>query len=217
MASKHFSLPKECDSVITRSSPSDYRGKCAPHPEGGRFADKDSPFPNQIHHILCQDAIADIDVGDEELIYLQSCLCATDYNINDKNNLIGLPTRGAYTRSRGFRPKNLPCHTIDHPMYTVEVKKWLHKKIWNKLRAKKGTHKVTPENIQAKLRACSKHFRTQLRNRGKRPSGRGTEWGWENRRVKSHSKTWYRPFSMAANPRRRSAGTDGLNIFALIK
>lgn len=220
----HMTLPARCKSVIDKGSDSNYRPNCPPYEVNGRkFTSGSTPWANEIHHILCEHAISDFDdtMGPEKLEYIRDCLCDADWDINDKNNLIGLPEKSVYVNSRGTTPVNLPCHTIDHNTadgYTNEVLAWLHSNIWESLTITKSNHQMTPTTVKQLLDETVDHFKGELKRRGKRSTG--TTPAYANRFESSWEQTWYLPFSMAndGHVRERSPGGRGnLPIFDEIK
>src|SRR3974390_2598864 len=135
MSKKHADLPSPCKAKLVRSS--NFRNNCTnprPMPTGK------SPYKNQIHHILCEHAILDIQpLGDSDgkkAKFIKDCLCSTSWDINVSNNLIGLPLKSVYRNTDGRTPQNFCCHNVDHNTadgYTYECKQWLHRQIWNRL------------------------------------------------------------------------------------
>lgn len=203
----HSDAGVPCSSKLTSSN---YRKNCS-NPQAMPTGSK--PWKNQVHHILCEHAILDIDPdGDSDgkkLAYIDECLCIADYNINDGYNLIGLPLKPAYIKSRGKTPENLPCHEVDHNggpgFYTDECKEWLHSNVWNTLIDRRKFHTTGPEDIVKALKQCTGVFKGKLTKRGKRgPGPGGTQYSWENRF--DYPNEWFRPFSMADDPHWRSPG-----------
>lgn len=212
---KHLSLPAKCSSVLVRKG--NYRGNCPPH--GGRkFTDGKTPWRNQVHHILCEHAITDFSVPKDKFDYIKACLCIAAWDINVANNLVGLPMKSVYIRSGGKTPTNLCCHNVDHNTsdgYTNEVKKWLHKNIWDTLQANQKDHKVEAKDIAGQLDGCISHFKGILKQRGAR--NLGTLSSYTKRFDADQAKKWYKPFSMAAKPTHRSpGGRFELKIFKAI-
>lgn len=223
MGKKHMTLPARCKSVIDKGSDSNYRPNCPPY-DGRKFTSGTRPWSNEIHHILCEHAITDFDdaMEPEKLAYIKDCLCDADWDINDGNNLIGLPEKTVYKNSDGKTPVNLPCHQIDHNTgdgYTNEVLAWLHSNIWESLTITKSDHQMTPTTVKGLLDETVEHFKGELTRRGKRSTGTAKAYqkrydddGWE--------KKWYLPFSMAndGHVRERSPGGRGyLPVFDEIK
>jgi len=217
----HFERPAKCNSKLIKDSK--YRKTC------GGFPDKNKPWRNEIHHILCERAILDInpdnDSDGKKRQYIDDCLCISEYDLNAKVNLVGLPLKPAYIKSRGKIPVNLPCHNVDHPPYTEEVKSWLHKNIWNTLIDRRKKHDTTAKAIVEQLNNCTTMFTKVLNKRGGqrgvRPLGTEPSWteaSWTGRFDPANADTWYKPFSMAANPSKRSPGGRWrLALFEMIK
>ncbi|SRR6266516_301353 len=203
---QHLSLPKKCKSVVVRKG--NYRGNCPPY-QGRSFSTGRTPWRNQVHHILCEHAITDFDdaMEKEKLGYIKACLCIADWDINEGNNLVGLPLKTVYIRSDGETPTNLTCHNVDHNTadgYTFEVKRWLHDNIWDSLAVSQDKHKVDAKDIKGQLNDCIDHFKTELKNRGERNGG--TRSSYKNRFEPDQAKKWYKPFSMSRKPTERSPG-----------
>jgi len=213
---EHKDLPVPCHSKLFRASSSTYRKACS-NPQS--MPTGTSPWPNQIHHILCEHAILDIEPKDDDdgkkLKYIRGCLCSITYDINKSDNLIGLPTRAAYRNSNGETPSNLTCHTVDHNTgdgYTRECRTWLHDNLWNTLVAKDQPHETDLKTVADTLEDCTGHFKGLLSERGAR--GVGTKESWQTRLAIPDS--WYEPFSMADVPTPRSPGGK-LPEFSIIR
>jgi hypothetical protein len=216
MPGDHSDLPNPCHAKLVRSS--NYRDNCSnpcSMPTGK------SPYKNQIHHILCEHAILDIQpLGDQDgkkARFIKDCLCTTKWDINVSDNLIGLPLKSVYIRSQGKTPQNFCCHNVDHNTadgYTNECKQWLHDNIWNTLVDQRKKHNVNAEAILDMLTQCIEHFTAELESRAIRPAGEGTQYAYENRFTEAG---WYEPFSMAFNPTPRSPGGRGMpKILAML-
>jgi hypothetical protein len=209
---KHAAIPNPCNSKLERSS--NYRSKCSnpcAMPNGS------TPWSNQIHHILCEHAILDIQPADKsQLQFIKDCLCMISWDINNSGNLIGLPLKSAYRKSNGETPVNLPCHNVDHNTadgYTQECKDWLHDNVWDTLVDQKKSHQVNAKAIQDALETCTKTFKGRLASRGSRAPG--TQVGWQQR---FSIPKWYSPFSMASTPTERSPGGRWLPaVFSIIR
>jgi len=211
-ANQHATLPNPCKSTLERSS--SYRSECSnpcAMPTGS------SPYKNQIHHILCEHAILDInpagDADGSKLAFITDCLCMIDWDVNDASNLIGLPLKSAYIRTGGKTPQNYCCHNVDHNTadgYTNECKQWLHNNVWNTIVDRRKSHQVNADNIKAQLQSCTSTFKGILTKRGARKGG--TQYCYENRFDESQ---WYFPFSMASRPSERSPG--GRNMPRILK
>jgi hypothetical protein len=214
----HLKLPKKCPSIIIRKG--DYRTPCPPY-KGTSFPTALKPWPNQIHHILCEHAIVDLQVDKAKFDYIKDCLCIANWDINSKrfgkkgHNLIGLPLKDAYKQNYGKAPINLPCHDVDHPDYTDEVNKWLHKNVWNSLVVQQKVHQVAADAIKKQLNTCTSNFKGVLKRRGRR--NKGTLWSWEHQRDAGQEKKWYKPFSTSATPRKRAPYRHPKPQFTIIK
>jgi hypothetical protein len=201
-----------------RCSAKKYRKTCK---DPGDFPTGSIPWRNQIHHILCEHAILDIepdnDSSGEKREYIDACLCIADYDLNNVDNLRGLPLKSAYVKSQGTIPQNLPCHNVDHNTvdgYTNEVKEWLHNNIWNTLIDQRKKHETSAKVIVAQLNTCTTTFKGVLTKRGKRGvKPGGTLINWQNRFDPKNEDTWYEPFSMAKTPTKRSPGGRWMPAF----
>lgn len=216
----HSDAGSPCASKLVRSS--NFRDSCS-NPQA--MPTGSDPWPNQIHHILCEHAILDInpdsDKDGKKRTYIDECLCIADYDINEESNLIGLPLKPAYIDSDGEVPKNLPCHDVDHNgtpgNYTDECKQWLHDNIWNTLIDRRKAHATSADEIVAALRQCTGVFKGKLTKRGKRgPGVGGTRYSWKNRF--KHPEDWMMPFSMSGDPNYRSPGAPNPKpLFEILK
>ena len=205
-AKKHSAVPVPCKSKLTKSSSKSYRAACA---NPCAMNDGKTPYNNQIHHILCEHAIAVIEPADdpsgEKLSLINDCLCMITWDINEAVNLIGLPMKSAYVNSGGRIPKSSCCHNVDHGSadgYTQECIDYLHAQIWDTIVDKKKSHQVNAKNILQALKDCTTEFTTRLTNRGLR-DGSDTQVSYVNRLTRPK---WYHPFSMAKKPTKRSPG-----------
>ncbi|KFA94394.1 AHH domain-containing protein [Archangium violaceum] len=178
---------------------------------------------SQIHHILCLQSIASraeqYKPGLKD--YIEACLWVTPWDINNPDNLMGLPLNKQYRKSDGKEPKNLPSHQIDHNTrggYREEVSAYLKDNVWSTLTAKKKVHDVDVKKLKDELESASNTFRTRLEKRGLR--GPQTKLGWQNRFEPTYAKTWHLPFSMARIPSPRSPGISLkklVNVFKKLK
>jgi hypothetical protein len=181
----------------------------------------------QSHHIIC---ISSMGSRDNTRIKLEQGLYITEWNINEKPNMIGLPQKCQFRESYGgaedetkknaaagkvawskVAPKNWPAHNVDHPLYTEEVTTYLEDEIWSQFDEAKGDHAADAEWLKKRLTETSEHFETVLHDRGKRPPG--TVNGWKNRFPLSKATQsgqpgpgWQDPFSMAETPTERNPG-----------
>lgn len=195
---QHFQKNHDRKSTLTRSS--NYRGSTS---KGFLTGDWRS------HHILCCMAVKSINVDSPDLPYIEDCLWITDWDVNNPDNLIGLPVKQQYVASKGLIPANRCAHNVDHPIYNQDVCKWLKKNVWDKVKGQQAPHNVDPKCIASDLKNCSMTFDTFLAAYAIRNGG--TVSSWTNRFTQTD--TWYQPFSMAATPSPRHPGTDP-NTFA---
>jgi len=183
----------------------------------------------QSHHILCICAMGDrTDGTDSKLTQeLDDALYGTDWNINEKLNMIGLPQkkkyREAYIKIEKMKPAlqaaewakagtdqkvlpaDLPAHNIDHNLYTDEAITYLQDNVWSKFKTGGKTHETRAEWLKTQLENASKEFEKRLLNRGARRKN-GTVAAWQKRFKKPKDKFWANPFSMAAVPTERYEG-----------
>lgn len=164
----------------------------------------------EAHHILCDHAMTGREITTNRQ-YIEDCLWNTEWDINNADNLMGLPTNKQFKNASetdmvGF-PKNFCSHQVDHNTkfgYTDECKQYLQEEIWDTLNDKQIDHKINAENIKKALIECTKVFAKRLVKRGKRC--RGTVFCWQKRFEKNMKDKWYFPFSMARKPNRRNPG-----------
>jgi hypothetical protein len=221
--SSHFVKPKERKSTLVRKG--NYQKTCK---DAGNGWNSETTRRSEVHHILCEHSLArwkDQFKGDTaKTTYIDNCLWITDWDINKKDNLIGLPRNRQFREVYGnlsesaWQPVNLPSHQVDHNTadgYTTEVGKWLKAQIWDKLEEAKGDHKADAETIKKQLEDGSSHFLDLLRKRGAREGG--TKMGWKLRFDKGYEKKWYQPFSMGKKPLHRHAGKSGSDLTNIFK
>ncbi|MCY1018042.1 AHH domain-containing protein [Pyxidicoccus sp. MSG2] len=177
----------------------------------------------QAHHIVCVSSVgkrkADYPKEPPELPdYLEACLWVTPWNINNPQNLIGLPTNRQYVDSKGQEPENLPSHQVDHNTrdgFTDEVSQYLAENVWRSLTAKKEVHDVDIARLKKELEDASDTFRQMLTDRGERKGG--TRLCWGKRYEEDYKSKWYYPFSMGKNPSRRSPGVSLQQLAGIFK
>jgi len=208
-ASEHFASTYERKSTLTRNST--YRKDTT---EGFIIGEWES------HHIACDHAITGREIsGDPDTVqYVEDCLWITDWNLNNPDNLIGLPTNLQYVESIGKEPINYCSHQVDHNTnggYTDECKQWLKNNVWDKLNDKREKHDVNAENIKKALEKCTTTFKRKLKRRGRREPG--TIIGWEKRFEDGYKNFWYLPFSMAQIPNRRNPGINYGDLEKILK
>lgn len=155
------------------------------------------------HHVLCCMAVKSINVQSDYLHFVEDCLWITDWNINDADNLLSLPTKQQHVAQQGCSPANKPAHNVDHPIYNQDVCKWLKENVWDNVKMQQAPHTVDPKCIASDLKNCTKSFKAFLTAYGIRNGG--TALSWKNRF--DEEDTWFEPFSMAATPSPRHPGT----------
>jgi hypothetical protein len=204
MGKNHEKLLGKRKSVLTRGD--NYRGNTSKGYKGEPYW--------RAHHILPCVAVKTIDAPKDKLPYIDKCLWVTDWNINKPHNMLGLPLKSQYVKSKGKDPKDACCHNVDHPTYNQEVRTHL-KKVWNRLQAKKKNHDVDPKCIKKDLEDCTDVFEARLEANGIRNGG--TQSSWENRFDDDQEFTWYFPFSMALLPTPRHRGVNYTKMKDLFK
>ncbi len=193
---------------MTRSY--DYRQKTI---DSGNGFTSDTRGTWQAHHILCNHGIAARKHLDdaERVRFLEACLKAGDWDLNNKDNLIGLPTNKQFRRI-GFNSDKLDklcSHQVDHNTkkgYTKEVVDWLKEEVWDTLEIKKNEHGFEPKDIKDQLEDCTADFTQKLKDRGEREGGTKECWGKRFKGSSDFKKKWYHPFSMAQRPNPRNPG-----------
>jgi len=204
-ASTHFQKTNDRKSVL---HPVNYRSNITGFPDG------ETPWKNQIHHILVcylfkhARILEALNSDAQKAEYCNDCLWVTEWDINGKENLIGLPVWSTYTilyKNQAAQPPNsptnLPCHTRGHggkKGYSIDVRIWLKTNIWDGLSVKQEPHPKDLETILEQLKEGEEAWRDELEDRGTRQGG--TWNAWVNRRT---LPKWYEPFSMAENPKPR--------------
>ncbi|WP_437707693.1 hypothetical protein WMF45_28050 [Sorangium sp. So ce448] len=184
-----------------------------------KFAD-DRPR-SEVHHIVCEISVTlrfedykDNGLDDATVQYIEDCLWITKWDINNVDNLVGMPRNRRFradwastTDETKWTPLQWPSHQVDHLTtdgYTDEVQAWLYKNVWSTVRDKRKKHETSAEAILKALKQGETHFHGQLTTRGTRPPGKKD--GWKNRHEESYAKKWYKPFSMGKKPRHREPG-----------
>lgn len=162
-------------------------------------------FYREVHHILpvssCQDAtISDLGANATLLKRLRKCMAITVWNINAEHNVISLPKKEAYICN--LAPPGwdmLPCHRIGHnPDYTDAVSQNLYDTVWTKVEKITEKCKFDPQDLKKKMEGASTRWRNYLTRRGAEEGG--TKKCWANQLT---NPEWYRPFSMAPDPKPR--------------
>lgn len=166
-----------------------YRDNCQPQ----------LPWKNwEAHHILSVSCINGYGHYQSEIKeYIRRCYRETEWCINQRPNLVGLPKLSIYQRYPASRGLNLPCHDWDHNSgqgYCFEVKVDLDSIIWSKLDKGKKTHSAKGESILKDIEYLETEWRKELHRRGTRRGG--TAKCWDNRKS---DKDWFQPFSMGSD------------------
>lgn len=190
-----------------------------------------SALRSENHHILPVEALQDPNIKPQShLEFINQCMAITKWDINESPNMHGLPTkkpledadryssplplsftdsaklalskkaiRDAAAGKFGALP-NLPCHKFEHPSYSTEVMNYLKKRVWEPLCEGIKPCEVNPKNLRKALNGASKRWRGWLVERGE--EGKGAAYCWINRwDDPAIEHTWYRPLSMAPEPR----------------
>lgn len=173
-------------------------------------ADRQSAF----HHILPISTLQNDSITiKSKLDFILDSMAVTEWDINNKLNLIGLPLKRVYLSAdkylkdnktatyrellgldpgkeeKGSIP-NLPCHQVDHDKFNAGIIKYLNRTIWKPLTPSSPCTDESKE-LKEMLDAASNKFRKWLEARGKQNNG--CAYCWENREI---IPTWYVPFSM---------------------
>jgi len=156
------------------------------------------------HHIACNHAVEGRIISKNKA-YVENCLWITDWDLNNNDNLIGLPKKRQYENSSGRSPINLCAHNIDHDHYTDDCKEWMKINIWDTLNDKQKDHDVKATDIQQQLKSCTTIFKTRLDTLG--ISNGGTLISYRNRFKTGWEDKWYEAFSMSLSPRKRNPGS----------
>jgi hypothetical protein len=180
----------------------------------------------EFHHIIPIEIMQDSSLPPEKVDFARKCMALTDWNINNSENLIGLPTKLPYEAAdrhlnKGLEmlaavldvPHNifgaipdLPCHQREHDKYNRKLNTDFRSKIWNKLIKKRRACKMDGEKLKGQLETASGEWREFLVKRGAGPPSAST--CWPNRNQKSFRKIWYKPFSMAIKPAKAEPPPD---------
>lgn len=202
----------------------------------------------QIHHILPVSSLqrGHLNVPPNDIDFIDNCIKITDWNINEHYNTIGLPLKNAFYKldeNKYFTLPTakdtwtvfdnwdgLPCHQVDHDLYTKDTYKKLKMLVWDKLKNESEDCKIDLVDAQTHFTNAAKFYHNILKNRG---SGSnvgtpGTRQCWTNRLKKEYEDRWYKPFSMAPTGqiRKREAPPQNLSpslveklggIFKIIK
>jgi hypothetical protein len=206
---QHIEPTPERKSVLWRSS--DYQQRCSSGFIAGAW---------EAHHIVCNHAVESRDIQPDIKGYAEAVLWITDWDLNNSGNMIGLPKNCQYRASDGKVPQNLCSHQVDHNTsdgYTYECTTWLDKNVWSTLKDTRIKHEIQAQQVKGLLESGTALFKGKLSARGARMGG--TQHCWD-RRFKSHAQhvpKWYHPFSMGANPRKRSPGMSWTSLIGIFK
>lgn len=148
----------------------------------------------QVHHVLCLSCLTDSSIEMGNKSYIEKCMKLTEWDINKPPNLLGMPIKLAYLADEG-NPKwdGIPCHQVEHPIYTDNIRMWINSEIWANLNTNVAACDVNGKDIAGLLEAGSDLWRGELKARGKEHGG--TRQCWIHRDGKKRS-VWYIPFSM---------------------
>ena len=172
------------------------KGYVCPDATGGNT----SAYSN-IHHIVCISCMADGTIqlkvtNAARFTFIKDCLALTNWDINDKPNVVGLPKKQAYVDK--LAPPNWhgwPCHQVDHPGYLTKVSASLYQRIWKTLQQVAKDCATGGEVIKNLLIEESEFWEGELSGR---PTTPRSTWA-------KNPDTWYIPFSMdkeAPSPRK---------------
>jgi hypothetical protein len=177
----------------------------------------------EYHHILPIECLQDDCIQpDSHIEFFRNCMALTVWDINNGDNLLGLPTKFPYkgfvdnvaaviaglnpglanaqAMAGGFGAvPDLPCHKREHyPAYNDGVADDLNDKVWLKLAKDQPKCRAKGTDIQGHLENASFHWRMKLLNRGKGgdSGGLGAAYCWRNRNEPECKPIWYIPFSM---------------------
>ena len=166
----------------------------------------------QVHHILPIESLANATIEAqlqdvEKFNFILKCMMVTDWKINAVGNVVGLPLKRvlwAPLAPPGWTA--WPCHQVDHnPKYNMEVCNDLKSKVWNIAIENAEECYVNGTDLATALSGRSDWWQTELERRATRggpADDKGVAYCWEHR--EKLPDTWYRPFSMAADPSSRS-------------
>ena len=177
----------------------------------------------EFHHIIPIEIMQDSSIPDDKVDFARKCMALTDWDINNGDNLIGLPTKLPYEAAdrnlnKGLAmlsavldvPQNafgsipdLPCHAREHDKYNRKLKTDFASEIWNKLTKKRKACAVDGEKLKGQLETASGKWRDFLVTRGAGPPSTST--CWPNRNRPAFRAIWYIPFSMKPGKPSRAA------------
>lgn len=185
----HFAKTNKRESTLTRNS--SYRGNTATGYKRGSW---------QAHHIICEHALGSRSFSDDETKgFAEQCLWVSKWDLNDSDNMVGMPIRGDFRREDGIKDQNICSHANDHNTsggYTDECKDFMQTNVWNQIKKGKNGHTTTPAGVEGALKASTAYFKAELIRRASTRAG-GTIVAWTQRHDPSMASSWYEPFSMA--------------------
>lgn len=159
----------------------------------------------QAHHILCEASVGARSFKPADKEFAEQCLWITDWDLNAKVNMVGMPIRSDFTSNNGDirdtttgLPINICSHANDHNItngYTDECTQHLKVKVWDTIKKSGQDHTTEAASIKALLETASTHFSGELTARALREGG--TLLMWSKRHDKAYEHKWYYPFSMA--------------------
>ena len=170
---------------------------------------RDTKSFRQVHHIVCISSVSDKTIlkmlqDKDKGKYIGKCLKITKWDINDGDNVVGLPLKQAFVRRSGELWNRWPCHTVDHTCndgYLHRVNVDLKEKVWDPAIEVGEECELNGEDLAEQLKKRSRVWLGFLIKRG-RANG-GTKYCWENRieiysgeLVPPDGLPWYYPFSM---------------------
>jgi len=120
---------------------------------GQNFQVGESPYPNQGHHLLPEEALLEKKFSEWQMKVLR----AVPYDLNEGTNIIFLPSR-----QRDSEFHQLPSHQGSHPRYTNQVVEDMEKvqtKL-SKVKKEDTKHKKwsPPDDIKAKLKSLENKY-----------------------------------------------------------
>jgi len=145
---------------------------------------------------------------DDDTLYkrVQQCLDITNWDINAKDNCLGLPLKRAFYFQQAPAGWNgWPCHQVDHLAYNEEVATDLNNLIWKKVAKSTKKCRFKAKALEEALKDRSEVWLGKLRKRGNRL--KGTKYHWDHR-AELGEDLWFVPFSMADPPKKWSAPKD---------
>jgi len=174
------------------------------------------PFPKkyEAHHILCVSPVSETLLGQPETSKIYGAVGQTDWCINNKKNMLGMPlwghtvkyycqvtsAGGSLLAGAALGPPpwaHLPQHDIDHNSkegYTWEVEKQMER---ISAKVEKASHALSGASLAAALDSWSAKFEAELKRRATRKGG--TYNAWKLAQAPTSDPQWSQPFSMASD------------------